>query len=137
MVGGRQSHYPAPPSVYPVRTFFFLVCIVKINIAVDGKERAVCRLIPRDLQSVRCEIAFSLQWLQSWSCILPTNFGFIYIRHALLHFMVSFKGTELIKAAIMNSRCSLPSKLLVQVNSVPESDSPNPLHRILFILLPL
>lgn len=51
----------------------------------------MCRLIPRDLQSVRCEIAFSPQWLQSWSYILPTNVGFIYVRHMLLHFYDKFK----------------------------------------------
>lgn len=51
----------------------------KINIPADGKEGVVCRLIPRDLQSVRCEIAFSLQWLQSWSYTVPANVDFIYM----------------------------------------------------------
>lgn len=50
--------------------FFFLVDIVKINIPVAGKEGAVCRLVLRDLQSVRCGIASPLHWLQSWSCCL-------------------------------------------------------------------
>lgn len=43
-----------------------------------GKEGAVCRLIPRDLQSVRCEIAFPLQWLQSWDLRTAYKFG-VYI----------------------------------------------------------
>lgn len=113
MVGGQRSHYHVPPSVQLLQSFFFplpLVCIVKINIPTDGKEGVVCGLIPRDLQSVRCEIAFSLQWLQSWSYMVPANFGFIYVRHA--HFTISFKGKELIKAAIMNSTCSVPKNCL-------------------------
>lgn len=72
----------------------------------------VCRLIPRDLQSLGVRLL---------SLCNGYNLGLIYCLQILVLymedicsyiFMISLKGTEMIKADIMNRRCSVPKNCL-------------------------